>query len=262
MRCGLLAHLGCVWCAVWCGKLWQRWCSDCRRQLGSEDRHSKCTRCRSKPQIEQENLDPLAQLGENATQLMAALPTHSHHRAPLLAILSSNISSTTAAPLLHSSASYIRSVKRRDHSGSDLLQAKYSSGVKRQRLADERVDQLCDYVATACPTKSGERSVSYHQYITDSALYSGYCSTTRHPVSFNTFWRVKRWMRVRRAGRYLGQFDCSRCITFYKLQHKPEAERTGVEAEELRGCILHRETDFHKGSTTSSSVPTCSRGNF
>ena len=193
---------------------------------------------------------------------MASLPTHSHHRAPLLAILSSNIPSTTAASLLHSSASYIRSVKERDHSGSDLLLQKYACGVKRRRLPDERVEQLCDFVAAACPTKSGERSVSYHQHVTDSALYSSYCSSTTTPVSFNTFWRVKHWMRVRRSGRYLGQFDCSRCITFHKLQYKPEAERTGQEAEELRGCILHRETDFHRGSTTSSFGPICSRGSF
>lgn len=262
MRCGLLAHLVCVWWLV-CGggQRRQAQCSGCGK-LHSKDGHRLCWQCRCKPPAQQENLDPLAQIGENATQLMASLPTHSHHRAHLLAILSSNIPSTTAAPLLHASASYIRSAKRKDHSSSDLLQAKYPSGVKRHRLADERVEQLCDFVATACPTKSGESSVTYHQFVTDTALYTSYCSSSAAPVSFNTFSRVKRWMRVRRAGRYLGQFDCSHCVAFYKLEHKPEAERTAAEAHNLRGCILHRQTVFHNGSTTSSCALVFSRGSF
>ncbi len=40
--------------------------------------------------------DPLAQIGENATQLMASLPTHSHHRAPLLKALSQHLPSSTS----------------------------------------------------------------------------------------------------------------------------------------------------------------------
>jgi hypothetical protein len=220
---------------------------------------TECWRCRTKSERPR-RIDPLAQIGENATALMASLPIHSHHRAPLLAALSTSIPSTTAAPLLHASASYIRSVKRKDHSGSDLLQAKYSSGVKRQRLAAERIEQLCDFVAMACPTKSGERSVSYHQYVTDSALYTSYCSSIAAPVSFNTFYRVKRWMRVRRAGKYLGQFDCSKCVAFHKLNLKPEAERTPEEAENLRGCILHRQAVFRSASTISSYAPIFKRG--
>jgi hypothetical protein len=154
-------------------------------------------------------LDPLAQVGQNACQLMASLPVHSHHRAPLLSALSQHIPSPTAATLLHAASSTIRNAKRKDYSNSDLMQQKYATGVKRQKLADERVEQLCDFVAAACPTKSGERSVTYHQYTTDDSLYSAYRQSTSNPVSFNTFWRIKKWMRVRRAGRYLGQFDCS-----------------------------------------------------
>jgi len=262
MRCGLLAHLLCVWWSL-CGGVWwrQHWCV-CGKLLAATDKHKLCWQCRSEAPNEQENLDPLAQIGENATLLMASLPTHSHHRAPLLSILTHNIPSPIAAPLLHASDSYIRNVKRKDLCSSNLLQAKYAAGVKRQRTAPERQAQLCDFIATACPTKSGERSVTYHQYTTDSSLYSAYCQTTPTPVSFNTFYLVKRWMRVRRAGRYHGQFDCSRCVTFYKLDHKPEAERSAEEAKELRGCILHRQTVFLSESTTSSCAPTYSRGSF
>jgi len=34
-------------------------------------------------------------------------------------------------------------------------------------------------------------------------------------------------MRVRYAGRYLGQFDCSKCVTLKKLQYLPEGQLTG-----------------------------------
>jgi len=228
-------------------------CADCRICFQKDKpSRTKCWHCRTQsPQRHQENIDPLAQIGENATQLMATLPTRSHHRAPLLSILSTNIPSTIAASLLHASPSHVRNMKRTDHSCSDLLQSKYPAGVKRQRLVPDRVDQLCDFVAAACPTKSGERSESYHQYTTDASLYSAYCQSAPTPVSFNTFYRVKRWMRVRRAGRYLGQFDCSRCVTFHKLQHKPEAELTGEEAHDLRCCTLHRQTVFPSASTIS-----------
>jgi hypothetical protein len=186
-----------------------------------------CGPCRRKKQTnqpaeqhEEENVDPLAQIGQNATQLMSALPQHSHHRAPLLSILSKNIPSTTAATLLHASSSYIRNCKRKDYSGSELLQQKYASGVKRQKVQPSRLQQLFDFIEASCPTKSGERSVTYHQYTTDDSLSSAYCRFTPQPLSFFSFYAVKRWMRVRRTGRYLGHFDCSRCITFNKLQHK------------------------------------------
>ena len=140
---------------------------------------------------------------------MASLPIHSHHRAPLLSALSQHIPSSVAAPLLHATPSYIRVVKsvegkkRKSLSSSDLVTQTYPTGVKRQRLQPQRVEELCDFVAAACPTKSGERSVTYHQYTTDDSLYSAYRQSTDKPVSFNTFWRIKKWMRVRRAGKYL-----------------------------------------------------------
>ena len=180
---------------------------------------------------------------------MASLPVHSHHRAPLLKALSQHIPSSTAATLLHAAPSTIRNAKRKDYSLADLLQQKYPTDVKRQKMAPQRLEDLCDFVAAACPTKSGEKSVTYHQYITDDLLYSAYCRFTANHVSFHTFWKVKHWMRVRRAGRYLGQFDCSKCIMFNKLQHKPEAELTAQEAYEMRGCVHHRKTRFLRAST-------------
>src|ERR1700712_2344028 len=107
-----------------------------------------------------------------------SLPVHSHHRAPLLSALSQHIPSSTAATLLHAASSTIRNAKRKDHSDSDLLQQKYSEGVKRQQLAPEREEQLCDFLAAACPTKSGEKSATLHQYTTDDSLYSAYRQST------------------------------------------------------------------------------------
>ena len=152
-----------------------RCCSACAlavsagKDAASFCRHSQCSACRYQPKEAQPTLDPLAQVGQNACQLMASLPVHSHHRAPLLSTLSQHIPSTTASTLLHAAPSTIRNAKRKDYSNSDLMQQKYAAGVKRQKLSDERVEQLCDFVATACPTKSGEQSVTYHQYTTDDS---------------------------------------------------------------------------------------------
>jgi len=237
------------------------WCQepDCRTPLIAHDRHTRCSTCRSKQRQQAEAapaatpvLDPLAQIGENATQLMAALPPHSHHRMPLLAQLGRNIPSTTAASLLHAGASTIREAKRKDYSGSDLLHDKYAREVKRQKTELGRAKELRDFIDTACPTKSGEKSPTHHQYTTNALLYQAYCSFTANPMSFHTFWLIKKRMRVHYAGRYLGHFDCSRCITLKKLQHLPEAVLlTGEQAEELRKCRLHERTSFRSASTTS-----------
>src|SRR5680860_440919 len=242
MRCVLLSHLVCVCCAGACGNLWQHWCSGCNRQQGADNRHTRCTACRNKQKVEseeQKSSDPLAQIGENASQLMASLPTHSHHRAPLLHALSHHVPSSTAAALLHAAPSTVRNAKRKDYRDSDLLQQRYASGVKRQRLAPQRTEQLCDFVAATCPTKSGERSVSYHQYTTDASLYSAYRTSAAAPVSFNTFRRVKQWMRVRRAGRYLGHFDCSKCVT-YNISCDGADRRRGTGDAPLPAASHHK----------------------
>jgi len=195
-------------------------------------------------------LDPLAQIGENATQLMAALPPHSHHRMPLLNQLGRNIPSTTAAPLLHAGASTIREAKRKDYSGSDLLHDKYARDMKRQKTDPARKEEAQAFIKVACPTKSGEKSPTLHQYTTNKLLYDSYCNFTPRPYSFRTLWTLKKAMRVRYAGRYLGQFDCSKCVTLKKLQYLPEDQLTGEQAEELRKCRLHKQTSFLSPSTS------------
>jgi hypothetical protein len=105
---------------------------------------------------------------------MASLPTHSHHRAPLLSALSSDIPSSAAASLLHASPSYIRDCKRKDYSGSDLLQQKYPAGVKRQRLSDDTLGRVFTFLVGACPTPSGSKHVTFKQYVKDDDLYEAY----------------------------------------------------------------------------------------
>lgn len=101
------------------------------------------------------------------------LPTHSHHRAPLLSILSENIPSSAAAGLLHASASYIRDCRRQDHSSSDLLTEKYQRGTKRQRLAPDRLDAVFDFLISACSPVSGTAG-PFKQFIKDETLYQQY----------------------------------------------------------------------------------------
>ena len=63
------------------------------------------------------------QVTQNASQLICTLSRRTpHHRAPLLHHLSKGLPSTTAAKLFGTSASYVRQVKRKDHSDADLMQ--------------------------------------------------------------------------------------------------------------------------------------------
>ncbi len=144
---------------------------------------SQCNTCRKRKHLdnteEQENIDPRLQLAENASSLMASLPTHSHHRAPLLSLLSRDISSSAAAPLLHASPSYIRDCKRKEYSGSDLLQQKYPAGVKRQRLSDDTLGRVFTFLVGACPTPSGSKRLTFKQYVKDDDLYEAYKQTCK-----------------------------------------------------------------------------------
>ena len=97
---------------------------------------------------------------------MTMLPKHSHHRAPLLAILSDNLPSSAAAGLLHSSASYIRDCKRQDPSSSDLLTEQYQRNTKRQRLVPDQLDAVFSFLASACSPVSGTAG-PFRQFITD-----------------------------------------------------------------------------------------------
>jgi hypothetical protein len=201
---GLLADLCCVcWSVAGGGDRWlQVQCSRCGH-CHSKDGHALCWTCRQQLLQPQTNapataitpvLDPLAQIGENATQLMAALPPHSHHRAPLLNQLSQHIPSSTAATLLHAAPSTVRNAKRKDSSGSDLLTEQYARAVKRQKTNPETKAELTSFIDVACPTKSGERHNTHHQFTTHALLYSAYCQFTPRPVSFHTFRRVKQFM--------------------------------------------------------------------
>ena len=60
-------------------------------------------------------------------------------------------------------------------------------GVKRQKLHPAVVSQAMEYIAVACPVKSGSRAETHRQYVSDDALYEGYVQTAVNAVSFNTF---------------------------------------------------------------------------
>lgn len=165
---------------------------------------------------------------------MALLPPHSHHRAPLLHYLSQGLDSTTAARLFHTSASYVRQCRRKDYSDCDLLTDKYARDVQRQKTAPSVLQQLCDFLSASCPTKSGDRSVTFHQYVTDDALYQAYATTCYPAVSFHTFYHIKKWMRVKHAGKYFGQFDCSKCMRLHQLPTLLAAEQDEEKKKELQ----------------------------
>jgi len=127
---------------------------------------------------------------------MASLPKHSHHRAPLLQILSDNIPSAAAAPLLHASASYIRDCKRKDYSNSDLLTRKYPSGVKRQRLSEDTLGRVFSFIVGACPTPSGSRTLTFKQFVNDDELYAAYKETSKGQLKSNIMrqWHALEWI--------------------------------------------------------------------
>ena len=107
---------------------------------------------------------------------MQDLPQHSHYRAPLLATLSKGLPSSTAAQLFGTSASYVRDIKskgkKRDWKETDLFQEKYAHDVKRQKLHPEVLTETMEFLVGACPTKSGEKSVTFYQYHTDDFLFN------------------------------------------------------------------------------------------
>ena len=176
IACGLLSHVVCVLSAVLGGCVWkQRWCA-CGQKFPLDDRHKECHKCRKRRNEHSEDdapPPPQLQLARNASRLMSMLPTHSHHRAPLLHILSDNIPSSAAAGLLHSSASYIRDCKRQDPSISDLLTERYQRGTKRRRLAPDQIDAVFNFLVSACSPVSGTAG-PFKQFIRDEELYQQY----------------------------------------------------------------------------------------
>ena len=65
------------------------------------------------------------------------------------------------------------------------------------------------------------------------------------PVCFNTFFRVKKWLRVRHAGKYFGRFDCKKCLNRKQIPFLQMKERSPAQfvklGEELKDCIEHQE---------------------
>ena len=65
------------------------------------------------------------------------------------------------------------------------------------------------------------------------------------PVCLNTFLRVKKWLRVRHAGKYFGRFDCKKCLRRQQIPFLQMKERSPAQfvklGEELRDCIEHQE---------------------
>ncbi|MDR3548546.1 MAG: hypothetical protein P4M11_09850, partial [Candidatus Pacebacteria bacterium] len=130
-----------------------------------------------------------------------------------------------------------------------FLPVRYAHGVKRQKLHGGRVAEVMDFLTTACPTKSGSRHVTYYQYIGDEGLYQGYRTTTQQPVSFNTFAKLKGFLRVRKKRKYLGMFDCRMCYRRTQLpsllhqahqSHQPYSTLLRLQLE-LDRCNAHHE---------------------
>ena len=177
-------------------------------------------------------------------------------RCWLVHYLSKDLDTATAAKLLHCSETEVRACRKTDYSDSDLLQDKYARDVTRQKTDPSVLTELMEFLAAACPTKSGSRHLTFYQYITDQSLYEAYVLHSKAPVSFNTFMKIKQWLRVRHKRKYLGMFDCPHC---FRLGQMPAlktaaasdvAEFAKLQLEEW-DCKKHQETRF------SSSISTC-----
>jgi hypothetical protein len=103
---------------------------------------------------------------------MAALPAHSHHRAPLLHALSDELPSSAAAPLLHASPSYIRDCKRKNYDSSDLFTQKYQPGTHRARLSADIYAAVFNFLAEACAPLTSHGA--YKQFVKDDDLFQEY----------------------------------------------------------------------------------------
>jgi hypothetical protein len=127
--------------------------------------------------------------------------------------------------------------------------------VKRQKTHPGVLMELMEYITAACPVKSGSRSLTVHQYITDDALYQGYITTVMSPLCFNTFMKIKQWLRVRRSGKYFGMFDCHHCFRLQQLPALIQAEQVHAERVklelELADCTKHQQTHFISAISTS-----------
>ncbi len=222
----------------------------------------------------EQSLSTLETIGQNAVTLVNTLPTHSHHRAPLIHHLAQGLTSTQAATAIKQSASYIRQCKRKNQDDSELLTQRYSHGVKRQKLNDDSRNGILNFIKDNCPVKSGWKYIQYRQYMNDQDLYQLYSQTVKPPlhlVCMKTFNIYKCQLNVRKVRSYWGQFDCSSCLQLRRW--KPEwMQITDIERlnrirlstpkGQLRNLLYHRIQNFHSDINSNqveiiSNVDTC-----
>jgi len=107
-------------------------CSSCGNYRRLNQRHGRmCCFCnnqvyRHPPSPSTYPLTPPVNdiLARNVSSLMSSLPLYSHHRAPLVNVLSKDLPSTTVAKILHTTPTYVRQCKRKNYDDADLLQNK------------------------------------------------------------------------------------------------------------------------------------------
>ena len=115
--------------------------------------------------------------------------------------------------------------------------------MKRAKLHEGRIAEVVDYLQHACPTKSGSRHVTYYQYTTDDALYHAYHATTQQPVCFNTFSKLKGFLRVRKKRKYLGMFDCRAC---YRRTQLPALIQHAQQSHQPFSSILKLQLELQR----------------
>jgi len=151
-------------------------------------------------------------------------------------------------------------VSQLQHLSSICFFYRYARDVKRQKLHEGRVTEVIDFLTASCPVKSGSRHVTYHQYVGDTALYEAYCLSTQHPICFNTFMKLKSFLRIRKKKNYLGMFDCRNCYRRTQLpsliqqaQQTQQSYSSIVKLQlELDRCNKHYELSF---PNAVSSIP-------
>lgn len=158
-------------------------------------------------------------------------------------------------------------MKRKNYEDSELFTQKYSRDVKRQKLNDETINYLMNWLVENCPAKSGSDRVVYIQYKNDSLLYDDYYHSTHPPevtiVHFNTFIKYKKWLRVRRINEYFGQFDCQKCIQLKRMcpllsliQDEYELNKIRLKLKNsnpLKELLYHRIEYFHRSINIKSA---------
>ena len=136
---------------------------------------------------------------------------------------------------------------------SSIIVYRYARDVKRAKLHEGRLVELLEYIRTACPVKSGSRHETHRQYCTDDALYEGYRQSTTAPVSFDTFYKYKGMLRVRRSRKYFGMFDCHIC---YRLEQIPSETTRADYATRVKLLIELAEAKKHRELVFISAMRT------